>query len=337
MKWGLRPVRKTRPPSEFELIAAALAPLASREPGALGLTDDAAVLDIPERSALVATTDMAIEGVHFLADDPPGDVGRKVLRFNLSDLAAMGASPLYYLLSIAVPPDRADAWMRALVEGLAEDQKQFGIVLVGGDTTSTSGPVSISITALGRAGRPGAITRGGAGVGDRIFVSGQIGDAMIGLRDLQGEISGLPPADARWFHGRYRLPTPRLELGRRLNDVATAAIDISDGLAADLGHICATSGVGATIAGDRVPLSEPGQRAIAAGKLALPDILAGGDDYELAFTAPKDARSEVAAMSKEIGLPLTDIGEIERKDGLRVVDGRGAAISLEKAGFDHFG
>jgi thiamine-monophosphate kinase len=320
------------PEGEFEFIAKRLRPLAAGTPGALGLIDDAALLDPPEGAQLVLTKDAMVAGVHFLADDPASQIGQKLLRVNLSDLAAMGAEPLGYLLSIARRRDTSDEWLESFCLGLAEDQAEFGIGLLGGDTLSTPGPLSLSLTAVGRVPHGQALLRSTAEEGDDLYVSGTLGDGALGLKVLQGELS--PNAAATVFLAdRYRRPQPRLGLGQALRGVAHAAIDISDGLLADLGHILDASDLGAEVRADRLPLS------IAARELpdaALEAALAGGDDYELLFTAPADKHAQIEQISKELELPLTQIGRLDVLPGLRVLDAHGQPIHPERTGWTHF-
>ncbi|MDF2781719.1 MAG: thiL, partial [Geminicoccaceae bacterium] len=264
---------------EFAFIAERLRPLAAGSPGALDLADDAALLDPPAGSELVLTKDAMVAGVHFLPDDPPGDIARKLLRVNLSDLAAMGAAPLGYLLALIRPKATAEDWLAEFCRGLAEDQATFGIGLLGGDTVSTPGPLALSLTALGHVPRGAALRRGGAKPGDDIWASGTLGDAALGLKVLQGELEAAPAVGAQLVE-RYRLPQPRLALGQTLRGLASAALDVSDGLLADLGHILETSAVGAEIHAAALPLS-PAARALPGVREAA---LAGGDDYELLFT-----------------------------------------------------
>ncbi len=234
---------------EFELIARYLAPLAEGEPGALGLRDDAAVISPPAGRDLVLAADALVEGVHFLPTDPPGLVARKLLRVNLSDLAAMGARPCGYLMTAAWPKGRAEAWIADFAAGLARDQEIFGIGLLGGDTTGTPGPLSLSLTAVGTTPSGRRLERGGARAGDSLYVSGTLGDGALGLRVLQGALDGLDTAERDWLIDRYRLPRPRLALGESLlaQGLASAAIDVSDGLVADVGHLAAASGLAARI------------------------------------------------------------------------------------------
>ena len=286
-------------PDEFGLIARYFAPLAEGAPGAFGLKDDAAVVAVPPGRHLVVTTDMLVAGVHFLDDDPADSVGVKVLAVNLSDLAAMGAEPLGYVLAVALPApwhddQRLGGWLSGFVAGLAGMQNAHGVSILGGDTVSTSGPLCLSVTAFGSVVPGHELRRGGARPGDTVFVSGTIGDGLLGLRTLQAvpaaRWGGLDPTQSAAVIERYRRPVPRLALGQGLVGVAHACADVSDGLIADLAHICRASGVTATIDAARVPLSPAGRTVVAADPALLPALLGGGDDYELVFTAaPEDA------------------------------------------------
>ncbi len=299
---------------EFELIARYFAPLAATAPGALGLLDDAALIDERPGWSLVATTDTIVAEVHFPADAEPADVAGRLLGVNLSDLAAMGAEPAAYLLALALPRAWAAAdlhpWLDGFAAGLAGWQREHQIALIGGDTVATPGPLTLTLTALGHVEAGRALLRSGARPGDRIYVSGSIGDAALGLRVLQGEFAPLDAAERAFLLDRYRLPRPRLKLGRRLCGLANAAADVSDGLVADLGHICAASNVGARIDAGRVPLSAPAAAAIGDDPALLALALSGGDDYELVFTAAASRDAEIAELARDLALPLTAIGEI---------------------------
>ena len=314
---------------EFELIRRHFAPLAA--PSALGLRDDAATLTPPAGSDLVLTVDAMVQGVHFLPDDPPDLIARKLLRINLSDLAAKGARPLGYLLTAAWTAELPEDWIAAFAGGLGEDQKAFGCPLLGGDTVSTPGPLCFSLTAIGCVPAGRMLRRSGAEPGDLVFVSGAIGDGALGLRAIRGELPRLAGADRAYLAERYRLPQPRLALGPRLIGLAHAAMDVSDGLVADLGHIAETSGVSAVIEAARVPLSAAGRRA---DRLEL--ALTGGDDYEILFTAPPTADTAVAALARELGLPLARIGRIGAGAGVTAVNADGAPIELSSKGWRHF-
>ncbi len=280
---------------------------------------------------LVLTKDAMVAGVHFLEDDPPAQIAQKLLRVNLSDLAAMGAAPLGYLLALARAKETPESWLADFCQGLAADQAEFGIGLLGGDTVSTPGPLTLSLTAIGQVPKGQALRRSGAKAGDDLWVSGTLGDGALGLLVLQGQLDP-PPAARAFLIERYRLPQPRLALGQALRGLAHAALDVSDGLLADLGHILETSGVGAELWADRLPLS-PAARDLPGARDAA---LAGGDDYELLFTAPAMRRDDVAALSKSLDLPITRIGQIQAESGLHVLDAAGRELHPRRAGWQHF-
>jgi thiamine-monophosphate kinase len=321
---------------EFEIIARYFRPLSEGEPGALDLADDAAVLEWAAGQSLVVTTDVLIAGVHFFPGDRADLVARKLLRVNLSDLAAMGAKPRAYLLSCALPADVSEGWLTAFREGLAEDQRAFGVVLVGGDTVATPGPVTLCATALGEVPRGAALRRNGARRGDIVFVSGTIGDGALGLKVLCGEARDLEEESRAALVARYHLPSPRLDLGLGLRGIAHAAIDVSDGLVGDLAHICEVSGVAAVVDWARVPLSAAARGFLTAVPEAREAVLAGGDDYELLFTAAPESREEVATRAARAGVPVTEIGFVTEGDGVLVRDATGSPIALERGGYSHF-
>lgn len=285
------------PLGEFSLIARHFAPLAGE--GALGLTDDAALLTPPPGRDLVLSADAMVAGVHFLPGDPADLVARKLLRVNLSDLAAKGAVPLGYLLTLSAPRETPDSWFAAFAAGLAEDQRAFGVALLGGDTTSTSGPVSLSLTIIGHVAPGAMVRRDGARPGDGVWVTGTIGDGALGLAAAQGRLSD----PSGFLLDRYRLPRPRV--GLAIAGVASAGMDVSDGLVQDLGHICRASGVAAAIEAERVPLSEA---ARAAGPDWLETCLTSGDDYELLLAAPPEREGALRAEAARAGVPVTRIG-----------------------------
>ncbi len=322
---------------EFETIARYFAPLAEDD-AALGLIDDAALLTPPAGRQLVLTADAMISGVHFLPDDPPDTVGRKLLRVNLSDLAAMGAEPLGYLLTCAWPKGWEEAWIADFASGLAADQAEFGITLLGGDTTSGPGPLSLSLTAVGSIAPGRALRRNAARAGDLVMVSGTIGDGALGLLARRGRLAALPLATQDSLTWRYRLPEPRLALGRALAEqgLATACLDVSDGLLADLGHIVETSGLGATIEAARLPLSPAAQEVVAEDLDAFALVLGGGDDYELCFTAAPDKAAAVQEVAAACDLVVTRIGHMRADAGVDVVDRDGQALVFEKSGWAHF-
>lgn len=290
----------------------------------VGVGDDCAVLVPTPGARWLVSSDMLVEGRHFLSTVDPARLGHKALAVNLSDLAACGATPRGFTLALALP--RADeAWLAGFAQGLWALADASGIPLVGGDTTQ--GPLNLCITVFGEAPPGQALLRSGARVGDEVWVSGQLGDARLALEVFRGTVA-LPGEAFEQVRRAMELPTPRLGLGQALRGVATAALDISDGLLGDLGHLLAASRVGATLDPEALPRSP----VLAAQPRAVQQacLLAGGDDYELVFTAPKGVRLP------DVGVPLTRIGRIDAEPGLRVVDARGAPVAHGLQSFDHF-
>jgi len=313
-------------PPEFALIARHFRPLAG--PGALDLRDDAAVLAPPVGRELVLTADAMVAGVHFLPDDPPDLIGRKLLRVNLSDLAAKGATPLAYLMTVSTPRDTPDAWFAGFAAGLAQDQREYGITLLGGDTTSTPGPISLSLTAIGHAAPGRTVHRVGASTGDGIWVTGTIGDGALGLAVAHGRLAD----PSGYLLGRYRLPQPRV--GFAVAGVASAGMDVSDGLVQDLGHICRASDIGAIVETALVPLSPA---AHAAGADWLATCLTGGDDYELLMAVPPRHEAALHAAAAAVGVAVTRIGRF--RSGRSVVEVRqpdGRPMTFAAGGWSHF-
>ena len=323
---------------EFELISRFFAPLAATDPAALGLKDDAAVLDFKGDERLVVTTDTLIAGVHFLADAPGRDAANKMARANLSDLASMGARPRAYTLNAALPRSFDVDWVADFTGELANEQRRFGWTLIGGDTVSTPGPLTLTLTAFGLVDGNAFLTRSGARAGDDVWVSGTIGDAFLGLGILQGTFARPSAADAETLIERYHRPTPRLELGRLLLGTATAAADVSDGLVADLGHIGEASGVDFTVDGDEIPLSAAAARLIGHGKFDVRDLWTAGDDYEIVFTAPAGVRDGIGDILRDSNVPVRRIGEVTGKGTGRVIvkDARGTDILIARRGHTHF-
>ena len=321
--------------TEFALIAELFAPLATA-PGAFGLTDDAAIATPPAGFDLVVTTDALVEGVHFFSGDPPDLIAKKALRVNLSDLASKGCSTAGYLMALSIPEAIDMNWLRAFASGLADDQNSFGISLLGGDTTSTPGPLTIAITAMGHVPAGGMLRRSRAQVGDAVFVSGTIGDAGRGLAWLENELSSLAREDRDYLVHRFRVPEPRLELGRALVGIGSSSIDISDGLIADLGHVAETSGVQIAIEAARVPVSPALNRSWTDPVAGLLKAVAAGDDYEIAFTAPAKMRDAVASAAEQSGTLVTEIGHVQRGAGVRLLDESGRDIPIARAGYTHF-
>jgi thiamine-monophosphate kinase len=319
---------------EFERIRRYFAPLAG--PGGLGLVDDAALLDCAPGRRLVVTADAIVAGVHYLPDDPPELIARKLLRVNLSDLAAMGARPLHYVLTTALPAELGPEWLARFAEGLGEDQRRYGIDLLGGDSVGTRGPAVLSLTAIGEVATGREIRRNGAQAGDLVWVSGTIGDAFLGLDLLRGAHPDLAPEHRDYLVRRFRLPEPRTELGPRLCGIARAMIDVSDGLLADLGHICETSRAAAIVELDLLPLSLAARAVVEHDPGIRAQLAAAGDDYELLFAAPANAAEAIATLSLRLGLPVTRIGRIDVGTGVRLLNADGHQISLEATGYRHF-
>jgi thiamine-monophosphate kinase len=319
---------------EFALIETLFSPLAAAAPGAAALKDDAALLSVPAGAELVATVDTLVESVHFRRIDPPDLIARKGLRVNLSDLAAKGARPENYLLALSLASWIDDEWLRRFADGLAADQKEFGITLVGGDTTATPGPLTFSITAFGSVPAGRILRRAGAAPGDCVFVSGTIGDAGAGLEMLEA----VPPTDLgqpAGLAGRYLLPQPRAALGSELIGLASASLDVSDGLIADLGHIAAASGVHIEVEAARIPLSAALQSLWGTGMHAIVRAATAGDDYEIAFTAPPSVRAEIGAVAARTGIPVTEIGRVLAGQGVTLHDSSGRPMALARPGYSH--
>ena len=317
---------------EFGFIRTRLVPLARSHPAALGLSDDAAVLTPAPGCQIVVASDMLVAGVHFLESDPPEIAAERAVRSNLSDLAAMGAEPLGYLSSIAWPAGIADDWRDGFVAGLSCAQDAFGLSLLGGDTTSGPGPLTISLTMLGQLPAGAALLRGGARAGDDVWVSGTIGDAGLGLAIARGDLAPDP-----FLLERYRRPTPRLELGIGLRELASACLDVSDGLIADAGHIAEVSGVRLRLEAGRIPLSPQAQDWLAVGAQAsLVRLVTGGDDYELLFCAPVGARARILELGTRLQLALTRIGGVTTGEGAVLIDPDGETLETGAGGFTHF-
>jgi len=327
-------VAANQPLDEFARIARFFAPLAA--PGGLRLLDDVGLIPGPKGEEYVLKTDAIVEGVHFRSDDPPAQIAQKLLRVNLSDLAAKGAVPVGYLLVTCLPQSCGEVWLGEFAKGLAADQKRFGIKLYGGDSTATPGPATLSVAAFGKVKRGKAILRSGAKPGDLVYVSGTLGDAALGLAVLKGELAALKPEARDFLIRRYRLPEPRLKLGRALAGLAHAAADISDGVVADLGHVCTASKLGATIEAKLLPLSKAARAAISAEPERIFAALCFGDDYELVFAVPEKSEKRIAALSRKLGIPLTRIGRFEKGKGVRVLDAAGKPAILPQAGYRHF-
>ena len=319
---------------EDDLIARYFKPIATN-PGALGLTDDAAVLR-GGNDDLVVTTDAIVEGVHFRSSDPPETVAKKALRVNLSDLTAKGATPAGFVLTLALrEPD--ERWLSAFASGLAEDAITFDCPLLGGDTVATPGPLTMSITAFGRAPVGGMILRSRAQPGDRIVVSGTIGDAALGLAILSGKVTVDDAAIRESLIDRYRVPQPRIPLAEAVRHYARAAMDVSDGLAGDLAKLCIASGISAIIDAAAVPLSEAARGLIEQGQTSFVSAVSGGDDYEVLCTIAKDRWDDFARAARNVGVAVTPIGEIIAGNAApKWLDTKGEDVALPRLSYSHF-
>lgn len=325
---------------EEDIVQSFLVPLAAGLAGAYGLTDDCAALTPPPGQDLVLKTDAIAAGVHFFPDDPPSAIGWKALAVNVSDLAAKGARPLAYLMSLSFPEAPTRAWMAAFAEGLGAAQAAFGCQLAGGDTDRRPGPLSVTIMIVGAVPAGRMVRRGAARAGDRLYVSGTLGDSALGLAlrldpglaaSLQLEL-----ADAAELIGRYVRPRPRLALASALRAHAAAAMDLSDGLVKDLGRMAKASSTGATVALARVPVSGAARRMLERDPARQNAVIAAGDDYEiLAAVAPANAAAFEAAAAAA-GVAVADIGEVTHGPGVIVLDARGQPLQLARTGWDHF-
>lgn len=329
-------------PSEFEWVARHFAPLAREFAGAYDLLDDVAVISPGPGRELVVKSDVIVAGIDFPPDEPATLVARKALRVNLSDLAAKGAAARAYLVDLILPQTVDEGWIASFAEGLARDQAQYGIHLIGGDLSSTSGPITVAVTAFGEVPLGKVIRRGGAQAGDSIFVTGTIGDAALGLGLLRSPPSALDRTAVDFLTDRYRLPQPRVILGSHLIGIATASLDISDGLVADLRHLCSVSRLSARIEADRVPLSHAARLAIGGDPQRLTVALTGGDDYEILFTANPMATSRIRELSEALRTVVTPIGHMtasasaDGQSDVAVLDASGRRLQFAAEGWTHF-
>jgi len=325
---------------EEALIAEFWAPLTVGYAGARNLKDDAATIAAPPGEELVVTTDALIAGVHFLRDEDPFSVGWKALAVNVSDLIAKAAVPLAYVMNIALPTSVAREWLSGFAQGLDAAQSAFGCRLIGGDTDRTPGLLSVSITAFGTAPVGRMLPRNGARVGDRVYVTGTIGDATLGLALRRNSHSrkrwASTPEAACYLAGRFSRPQPPLAIIMALRACASASMDVSDGLMKDFGRLCGASGVGGRIEAMRVPFSDAARAAIEAG-VSVAELMAGGEDYEVLACVPEERASAFEVMAREMGTRVTCIGIIEpHKAGIAAVGDDGARLHFSHTGWDHF-
>ena len=314
---------------EFDLISRYFSSPARN--AVLGVGDDCALVRVKPGIELAVSTDLLLEGRHFFAGADPEKLGRKALAVNLSDLAACGADPAYALLAIALP-QADEAWVGAFAKGFFSMAAQYGVELIGGDTTR--GPLTVCVTVMGEVPAGLALRRSGARAGDDVWLSGAAGEAALGVAHLTGRVH-LPQAALAACLSRLDDPDPRVELGGRLRGIAHSAIDVSDGLLADTGHIAEASQVAMDIELDLLPMTQS-LRACPDRALAIECIAGGGDDYELAFTAPPLRRGEVLALATDIGIPLTRVGTVRNGQGVVLRDSSGQPVVIERRGFDHF-
>ena len=321
--------------AEDKLIARFFGPIAT-DPGALGLQDDAAFIKAPAGCDLVLKTDAIVGGVHFFNDDPAAAVASKAMRVNLSDLAATGATPLGFLVSLALPKDTSDAWLTDFAKGLRDDAATYKCPLFGGDTVRSPGPVMVSVAMFGSVPEGMMVKRAGAQPGDKVFVTGTIGDAALGLGLRNGAAWPLSEPQRQHLAARYLLPQPRTALAETVRHYASASMDVSDGLVGDLTKLCRVSGVAAIIDATGVPLSDAAQAVTAADPAAFETALTGGDDYEILCTVPpaKVDRFRVAAMAAKVA--VSEIGVIEAGEGAHFHDREGGELAFKHASFSHF-
>ena len=321
---------------EFGLIESYFAPLSAK--GAFNLKDDAALIATNPDEELVITQDAVAEGIHFFADDPADVIAQKALRVNLSDLVAKGAKPVSFSLALGIGNNTDENWIADFANGLARDCQRFGISLNGGDTFRTGAGVIVSITAIGTVPQNTYTSRLGASVGDHLYVTGTIGNAALGLLGRQGKDLGLPEADTQFLTDHYLLPQPRLQCIDVIRQYASASMDISDGLVADIGKLCAASKTGFRLETDKIPFTHAVQSAIARNSKLLQTAITGGDDYEILFAVPPSHVEKMANIDLDLKLRVTPLGTLlEEAAGVTVVDRDGSPLHLEYAGYNHFG
>lgn len=308
--------------NEFDRIAAFFAPLAAKAEGAFGLADDAAVVTPPPGEMLVVTQDTLVESIHFVGDELPAQIAQKSLRVNLSDLAAKGARPLGYFLSLSLPARCGETWIAEFCEGLAADQERYSITLMGGDSTSSPDHIVITITAIGAA--PHMVRRASARAGDTVFVTGTIGDAALGLHHR----------DDAFLYGRYCLPQPRVAFASAIRSYASAALDVSDGLLQDARHLATQSGVCLELVLDNLPLSDAAACHVT-DISSLLSLASGGDDYEILFTAPAEKEAEIRQMADAAGIRITAIGYCANGEGINLTYAGDLVELPKKLGYSH--
>ncbi len=322
--------------SEFDLIDRFLKPLAASAPGAFALKEDAAVL--PELTAggvHVVTKDALAVGVHMRPEDPPAYIARKALRVNLSDLAAMGAKPVGFFMALCLGADTDEGFLAEYVSGLAEDITEFSFPLMGGDIIRTTAPFMVTVTAVGAAPADSLLRRSGAQLGDSLWVSGTIGDGALGLLVANGDLPELPSENQAALIKRYQIPEPRLALGQALQGLATACIDISDGLVADVTHMCEASNLGCRIEVKDLPLSSAAKHAVVDNPDLIQNIVNGGDDYELAWAVGPELENTLPAVASTANVAIAQIGRFTTDEGVRVADEAATILPIALQGYRH--
>ena len=322
--------------SEFALIDTYLKPLAASAPGAFSLKDDAAVLpDLAAGHVHVVTKDALATGVHMRSEDSPANMARKTLRVNLSDLAAMGAKPVGFFMALCLGADTDEAFLEAFVSGLAEDIAEFSFPLMGGDIIKTAAPFTVTITAVGAAPADSVLRRTGAQPGDSLWVSGTIGDGALGLMAAKGDLPDLSADSQTALIRRYQVPQPRLALGQALQGLATACIDISDGLVADVTHLCEASNLGCRIEVRDLPLSSAARHAVVENPDLIQTILNGGDDYELAWSVSPELENTLPSVASAGDIAITQVGRFTVDEGVNVADETGSILPIALQGYRH--
>ena len=321
--------------SEFEIIQEYFAPLAKNE-FSLGLADDVAKYLVNAGEELVFTKDVCVEGVHFFPEDSPDTISRKALRVNLSDLAAKGAQPIGYMIGLGLPENWDRDWLSRFSRGLHQDQELFSISLFGGDTVRSSNTLFIAITAIGRIKTGTLCKRSTANVGDLVYVTGTIGDSYLGLVIRKNQIVITSESDITYFTNRYLMPEPRMNAISLIQHFANASLDISDGLVADLNHLCVASGVGAEVNIDVVPISSSAQNLIDNSLVNIEKLITGGDDYELLFTVAESEAKRLEKAAEYDKLQITNIGRITDSNEVCILNSEGAKLAILNKGFQHF-
>lgn len=320
---------------EFSFIERYLSPLTFGKSEALSLQDDAAIIPCRPGYDTIITKDAIAEGTHFFKDDSPYDIARKLVRVNISDLAAKGATPYCCFLALILPNNSNEKWLQEFTSGLKNDLEEFGCFLAGGDTTAHNGGLVLTLTALGHVPTGKTILRKGAVSGDIIFTTGTIGDSYLGLEILKGNYKILSRQAKEYSQKRYFIPEPRINIGKELLNIATSAADISDGLLADLENICKASNVGAEITLSKIPFSSAALEAINIDNNFLIKAIAGGDDYELIFTAPAHMENKISEISQKTGIKITKIGKITAGYGVKTIGDNNQSIVINNKGYRH--